>query len=269
MPKWALPRVLLSADLNCLLLAQHIRRRLPRCLRRFNDRLISAHPLHDASIIFWLSTAVVVWFVGWPLAWMLAGNLTLSFAFAYGIPRATELLAGSRGCGSATLRRTCHATARSLAHISRTPEQYDGRLKPRGRVSPNGFPCVELHLAAVLWATLFASPDVRPPGSPGATAGLALGCIASCGALLGLRLYAGTHMLWQLAVSALLGALSAPLQLRMAALLLPRGVNPLMHGLNFSLLVLGWAGYVGYQAESNDSPFLRTERAECECARRF
>lgn len=264
MPKWPPTRAAVSLDLNLLLVLQYIRRRLPGFLRRTTDRLISAHPLHDLSLLVWAGAGISLWFVGWQMAWMVAGNATLSFVLASLLPLTADAMTQSRGLGFTSLRSILNATGRALAHLSRTPEQYDGRLKPRGRVSPSGFPCIELHILTVMWATLIASPWTRPAGDAGATAGLALGAIVSIAGLVALRMYAGTHMLWQLAASIALGALTAPVQLRLAARAFPKAINPLMHSLNFFLLALTWAGYVAYQAESNASPFLRVERSECE-----
>lgn len=256
MPQLPLARKWLEIDLRALLFVQHVRRRLPVALRAFNDRLISGHPAHDISCAIWLGALIAVWFVGWPLAWMMAGNITLSFLVAYLLPLIAAQLKTVR-----TL--SVHAVGGALEHLQRTPESYDPRLKPRSRVSPNGLPCIEVHLLAVLWTTLFISPATGVGGGAPLSL-LGVGCACSWLVLLSLRLYAGTHLLWQLVASALLGLLSAPIQLRLASSAFPRGLDGKYHMLNFLLLAILWVAYVCYQAESNGAPLMRVERAECE-----
>jgi hypothetical protein len=257
MPQLPLARKWLEIDLRALLFVQHVRRRLPVVLRAFNDRLISGHPAHDISCAIWLGALIAVWFVGWPLAWMMASNITMSFVIAYLLPLIAAQLKTVRTLG-------VPAVGWALEHLQRTPESYDPRLKPRSRVSPNGLPCIEVHLLAVLWTTLLISPATGV-GSGGATPGLlGVGCVCSWLVLLSLRLYAGTHLLWQLGASALLGLLSVPIQLRLASSAFPRGLDGKYHMLNFLLLAILWVAYVCYQAESNGAPLMRVERAECE-----
>jgi len=218
--------------LDALLLLQRVRRRLPKLVRVVADSLISSNPAHDASCAVWLGSLVAIWFVGWPLAWMLSLNITVGFLLG-------------------------------LALRCRSPREFDSRLKPRGRVSPSGLPCLELQLATVLWAMVIVSAQAT--GAQQATMhALAGSCVGSSALLLFLRLYAGTHTLLQLVASVGLGATSIPALLALSNALFPQGVDGKNQALNFILLMFAWVAYVFYQAEnSNNVPFLRLPREEC------
>jgi len=143
-----------------------------------------------------------------------------------------------------------------------SPRDYDSRLKPRGRVSPTGFPCIEAQLATVMWSMVLIYNQQN-----GASASTILALIGSCvvsSLLLALlRLYAGTHTLLQLLASVAFGAASIPALFALAGSVFPQGMDPKVQSLNFMMLVLAWAGYVCYQAENHSMPFLRVEREEC------
>jgi hypothetical protein len=147
-------------DLALLYRVVLLRRLLPKSCRRFSDRLISSHPGYDLSCALWISMLVLIPFVGWPLTWMMVANVVLSFVLSWSLPSAVPL-------------------------------QFDPSLKARGRVSPAGFPCIELHLSTVVAAVLW----VEYKGNPAISAAGVLWVLL----LLYTRLYALTHFLHQLA----------------------------------------------------------------------
>lgn len=273
MPRWGLFRWFLNVDLSCLLFLQSVRRRLPLCVRSFFDRMISGHPAHDISLVIWIAAAGCLWAIGWPLAWLVVGNMTLSFILAWVLPMivAPLKLVAIVGRWGNLLRGLGDA----LEHIYRTPETYDPRLKPRARVSPTGFPCIELHLLTVLWSCIllsYLSPkaiyyntgtggSVEPQSKVVSTA-LITTCAITFGFFLWIRLYSGTHLLWQLVASCVLGGLSVPLEVTLANNYFPKGVSVTMHSVTMTLVVFLWLGYLCYQAESNAAPFMRLEREE-------
>jgi len=147
---------------------QRGRSTLPRPMRALCGRLISGHPLHDVSLLLWVGMPVAIWFMGWPLTWMLIVNIALSLVLSGLVP-------------------------------APVPSQFDATLRPKGRVSPTGFPCLELHLGVVIIAMLaFSRATVPLPVTYTATALVAV--------LICTRLYALSHFLLQL-----LGAWRRPL----------------------------------------------------------
>lgn len=224
--RWWAHRII-RPDVRLLLRIQAWRRTLPLWFRRVMDSLISGHPLYDASIVLYVLCIVAIWFVGWPLTWILVLNMIGSFV-------ACILLRAP------------------------TPTDADATLRERERVSPWGFPCIELQVATALLAMVLSSPPVN--------AGLAITCGCCWLALLFLRVYALTHFLHQLVGSILPGVFSVPIMVGLANTAYPRGVSSLSHAMcsiGVGALVLA---YVGYKAEMNEAPFFRIPRQECMCA---
>jgi len=159
--------------------------------------------------------------------WQLAVNVVLSFTFSWTVGR-----------------------------VVATPADVDPRIRPRGRVSPRGFPCVELHLATVLCtAAIIKFPAER---SIITCSLLALTTLAS------FRLYALTHFPSQLAMSVLLGAATVPALQTLATMLWPRGVPADVHIIGGVALGFAFLSFMAYRAEENGAPFLRIRKCDCE-----
>jgi hypothetical protein len=216
-----------DVEVASLLSVQRFRRgRLPLWLRWSCDRLLSTHPFYDASLAAWLAAIALLPIVGYPIWWCMSVNVVASFAL-------------SRYPGGAA------------------PADVEPRIKSRGRVSPSGFPCVEVQLASCL-ATVVAT-EFRGEPLAGAVGALYVAALAL------LRLYGCTHFPSQLLASLALGASSVPALYAIAALFIEPGtVNG---GLQFlAALPLGmlFVGYAAYRAETNDMPFARIPKAEFE-----
>lgn len=185
-PLPSLLRLLVRADFAALSVVRRCRLCLPLPLRAALSALTSSHPLHDISSGVWLGALVAVLFVGWEMAWMLVANLSLALLLSWTL--------AAPGPGDLD------------------PVGY--RLR-RGRVSPAGFPCLELHMLTVVVVMLNVAYEKGGDGGGGggadasaavAPTGLGVGLGASLGAgvvllLFLLRLFALTHF-----VSQLLGA---------------------------------------------------------------
>lgn len=219
-----------DAELRFLLWVQDARRRLPPLVRAVAEALTSSHPGRDVSAAVWLATVPALWYLGPTLMWLLAANIALSFALAWTVGRTVAV-----------------------------PADVDARLRARGRVSPTGFPCVELHMAVVL----FAAALLRYPSS-----GLAAGAVLTVSVLVVLRLYALTHFPSQLLASVALGAAVVPALQAGAAATWPRGVPGDVHLLGGVALGSAFLAYAAYRAEENGAPFLRVRKRECECGER-
>jgi len=155
----AIVRGWVGAEIIVLRLIQRIRRWLPLRLRQFINSFVSSHPLHDISCAVWLAAFVGIWFVGWELTWMMTANVALSFILSW------------------------------IFRFS-SPSDVDPSIRSRGRVSPCGFPCVELHLL-----TVFASTIIIASGRHPVAMGVGVGSIVG---LFLLRVYALTHFITQL-----------------------------------------------------------------------
>jgi hypothetical protein len=228
LPRHPLLREVARVELEALFRVQRLRRRLPHSVRWVADRLISTHPLYDVSFASWLATFVCLYHVGFSLMWVLAVNIVVSFLLAWVVGGAV-------------------------------PADGDVRLRPRGRVSPSGFPCVELQITAALLA-----PVVRVYPQPAV--------VALCGVyfvlLVLLRLYGLTHFPHQLLASALLGGLSVPALFRLGLTLFPRGLHAQTNLLLGVAVAFIFIGYVAYKAETNEAPIARVPKEECAFARR-
>jgi hypothetical protein len=211
-----------QAELDFLFAVQRFRRRMPMSLRYVFDRLISSHPLYDLSLAAWMAVPPAMLYTGPALMWMIVANIFLSFGLSWMLNAAV-------------------------------PTDLDPRLKPRGRVSPSGFPCVELHLATVLFiALVFYFPHAA--------------AIVACAGLLlllfVLRLYALTHFPHQLLGSVALGALTVPLLRAFGRSVFPKGIHPQNHVLAGVFVGMIFIGYIAYKAETNDAPILRIPKSE-------
>jgi hypothetical protein len=224
-PAATLVQLFMQMELDLLYRVQKARRRLPLTLRWTADRLISSHPFYDVSLIVWVCTIVGCYFVGWGYMWVFSANVFASATLA-------ALLGGP------------------------VPSDLDPRIKPRGRVSPSGFPCIELHLATVALAVAgraYPQPSVLIPA------------VLFWAILVALRLYGCTHLPHQLLLSTIIGLLSLPAtNAAAAAMLPPRGVPTSVHALGAIAVGTLWVGYAALRAESNDLPFARVPRAEFE-----
>jgi hypothetical protein len=217
---------LLRAELDALYAVQRARRALPLALRWVCDRLLSAHPFYDAALALWMAVPFALAAYGWVLFWLLVLNVGVAFClhWALGAP---------------------------------SPAELDARLRARGRLSPSGFPCMELQ---VLTALLAYAAWWH------ATVAAAAWCALAGGALLALRVYALTHFPHQLALSVLLGGFSVPAGRAVARFFFKAKLHPQMHGLGAVAVVFIAAGFIAYHAESNAVPFMRIPRAECASA---
>ena len=143
----------LRSELDFLYALQKIRRVLPLSVRWLCDRLLSSHPFFDVTIGLWMAVPWLLFAYGWVLFWLLSANLFLTFALHW----ATE---------------------------APSPGDVDSRLRPRGRVSPSGFPCMEIQLAACILAYIaWWHATLRVTGL----------CVGAGGFLVLLRFYALTH----------------------------------------------------------------------------
>lgn len=212
----------LQSELDLLYSLQKARRRLPLMVRWTADRLICAHPLYDFSLVVWTCTLVALYFMTWGMMWALVGHVLLSFLLA--------MFVGGP-----------------------VPAALDSRIKARGRASPSGFPCIELHLATVclvICGQVFPHP-----------AAILLGVLTWL-LLLSLRLYGVTHFPHQLVLSTALGLLSVPAFEAVAGYMLPRGLPKQLHVIGMCLVGAMMLCYVAYKAENNDSPVFRVPREE-------
>ena len=217
---------LLRAELDVLYIVQRTRRTLPHALRWLCDRLISSHPFYDVSIAIWMATPFALAAYGWVLWWLLVLNVFMAFAIHWTLD-------------------------------APSPADLDARLRPRGRLSPSGFPCMEVQIATALLAYIAWWH---------ASALVWFGCFLAAGALILLRVYALTHFFHQLALSVLLGGFSVPAGRAVARYFFKARLHPQMHGLGVVFVIFIVAGFIAYHAETNSVPFMRIPRSECECA---
>ena len=214
---------LLRAELDALYHVQRARRALPLALRWLCDRLLSAHPFYDLSIAFWMAAPFALASYGWVLWWLLVLNMFTAFIVHWTLD-------------------------------APSPADLDARLRPRGRLSPSGFPCMELQIATSLLAYVawwHGSVQVW------------IGCLVAGGALFALRVYALTHFFHQLVLSVLLGGLSVPAGRAVARYFFKARLDPQLHGLGVVFVIFVVAGFIAYHAEMNAVPFMRIPRAEC------
>jgi hypothetical protein len=223
LPRFRPFALLLRAELDALYAVQRVRRALPLALRWLFDRLISAHPLYDVSVALWMAAPFALWARGWVLFWLLVLNVFAAFALHWtlGAP---------------------------------SPGALDARLRPRGRVSPSGFPCMELQVASALLGYLAWWH---------ATPAAVLGAGAAGAALLATRVYALTHFPHQLALSVALGGFSVPAGRAVARYFFKTRLHPQVHALGAVAVVFLVVGFVAYHVESNAVPFMRIPRSEC------
>ena len=215
---------LLRVEVFLLHALQGLRARLPRSVRRTMDKLISAHPLYDLTLALWLCIPWALASLGWRLFWPLCLNILVGFLLAWfvGGPIPGDLI---------------------------------DWLKPRARLSPSGFPCIELQVASclLLYVGWWHSD------SPGVVAA----CCAAFATLLLLRLYALTHFPHQLVLSAAMGAGSVPACRRLGRYLFQLPVPVDVHLLGAFVFGSLFLGYICYYAETNEVPFARIPQAEC------
>lgn len=222
LPKHPWLRRYMLAELGFLFAVQRFRRRVPLSLRWVLERLISSHPMYDLSFAVWLATFVAMYYVGYKLMWIMSANIFVSFGLAWFVG-------------------------------GRAPSQIDGRLRPRGRVSVNGWPCIELQLASVLMAVM-AIEYPNPAVITLASLTLLL--------LISLRIYGLTHFPHQLLTSLGIGGLSVPLMLRWGTRTFPRGLHSQTHLLGAIAVGAIFIGYIAYKAETNDAPVFRIPKEE-------
>lgn len=214
---------LLRAELDVLYAVQRTRRMLPHALRWLCDRLISSHPFYDVSIAVWMTTPFALAAYGWVLWWLLVLNVAVAFSLHWALD-------------------------------APSPADLDARLRPRARLSPSGFPCMEVQLATALLAYIAWWH---------ASALVWCGCALAVGALVLLRVYALTHFPHQLALSVALGGFSVPAGRAVARYFFKARLHPQMHGLGVVFVMFIVAGFVAYHAETNSVPFMRIPRSEC------
>lgn len=213
-------------EVNFLLSVQRYRRsKLPYIVRWMCDRMISTHPFYDASFAAWLQTIVAIYFVGFPLSWCLCANIFIIFIIAHYV----------RG---------------------QAPSDVEPRIKSRGRLSPSGFPCIELFIFGCVCAAVL----YKFPGDLYAL----LGSIITPLTLFLLRVYGCTHFPSQLISSLVLGALTIPVYFNIGLYFYPKGLDNFSHILAILPPCLGYIGYVAYKVETNEMPFLRTPKATFE-----
>jgi hypothetical protein len=213
-------------EVNFLLTVQRFRRSsLPYFIRWMCDRMISTHPFYDASFAAWLQTVVAIYFVGFPLSWCLCANIFLGFVLA-------RIFKG------------------------KIPSDVEPRIKSRGRLSPSGFPCIELFIVGcVSYAVVYKFPkDIYA----------ILGAILTPLILSLLRIYGCTHFPSQLIFSLVFGGLTIPLYFNIGLYFYPKGLDNFSHLLAILPPCLGYIGYVAYKVETNEMPFLRTPKATFE-----
>jgi hypothetical protein len=216
--------IILRNELDFLYMAQKIRRVLPHPVRWMADRLISSYPFYDVTIGLWMAIPYFLWAYGWILFWLLSINVFGSFMLHWALD-------------------------------APSPGDVDARLRPRGRLSPSGFPCIEIQVAACLLAYI-AWFHMTP---------LAIGlCTGVGGSIVLLRFYALTHFPHQIIVSGLLGAFSVPAGRAVARYFFKTRIHPHTHALGAIAVGSMIIGYIAYYAESNELPFMRIPRAECE-----
>ena len=159
--------------------------------------------------------------------WLLAANVMLSFILAWTV-----------GAGA------------------KVPADLDSRLQPRGRVSPTGFPCVELHLATVLAvAALLHYPRNGWVWVAG---------VGGIWCLIFLRLYGLSHFPHQLGASVALGLAGVPLLMFASNRAFPKGVPIDVHILGGVFIATAFLTSVAYKIEQGDSPVLRVAKKDCE-----
>jgi hypothetical protein len=225
--RFALFSTVLRSDVYVMHAVQRLRSALPKRVRRTLDKLVSAHPMYDLTLGLWLCIPWALYSLGWRLFWPLALNTLCAFL-------ATWLVGGPK------------------------PEQLIDWLRPLGRMSPSGFPCIELQVATCLLTYVgwwYASP---------LQLAVVLPCAAALAALLALRLYALTHFPHQLLLSAAIGAASVPGCRRLSRYLFALPVAQELHIAGAFFIGCLFLGYICYYAETNEVPFARIPRAECE-----
>ena len=223
LPRSVCFRVVVAAEVGLLYHVQRARNRLPRWIRHVCDRLLSAHPLYDLTLGLWMLVPLALYHLGWRLFWPLALNVLVGFLLSWGVG-------------------------------GPIPRDMIEWLRPRPRLSPSGFPCIEVQVAACLLT--YVGWWYGTPLAVG-------GCSAAFLALLALRLYALTHFPHQLALSAALGAASVPGCRRLGRYLFPLPVAVEVHFIGAFMIACLFIGYIAYHAESNDVPFMRIPRETC------
>lgn len=214
---------LATFEANMLFSIQQYRKRIPRTLRRYMDLCISSHPLYDLSFIYWLSILLGLYYIGYRLMWIVSINILLSFLLAWTI-------GGS------------------------VPNDNDLRLRPRGRVSPNGFPCIELQITASFLYVLILQGTVK--------IGVIFLGYTGLFILILLRLYGLTHYPHQLFFSVFVGTGSVPLLYRIGIRYFPRTLHPQTNLLIAIAILFLFIGYLAYKMETNDAPIGRIPKDE-------
>lgn len=115
------PLDLLHLELDAAIRIQQWRSR--RTWRHEVGKLLSGHPLHDVSVVVPVTLLFTLPYAGYPLFW--------SAVCAYFLCFVTDKLVRAY-----------------------TPKQLDARLVSLSQVSPHGFPCFELTLAAATFLSL-------------------------------------------------------------------------------------------------------------------
>ena len=214
----------ISVDVYIMHAVQGARARLPRSVRRTLDKLLSAHPLYDVTLGLWLLVPWALALLGWRLFWALALNVTFAFL-------ATWYIGGP------------------------LPGEWIGWLRPRARLSPSGFPCIELQVASCLltYVAWWYGPRLA----------VVLPCAAALAALVALRLYALSHFPHQLLLSAAIGAASVSGCRKLGRYMFALPVPQEVHLLGAFAVACLFLGYICYYAETNEVPFGRISQAEC------
>lgn len=213
---------LLAWDAEMVFYIQKWCRKLPRPVRSVCRSMLSSNPLFDLSIITWITTAVGLYFCGWNLFWSLSLNVFLAFFLSW--------IVGGR-----------------------MPGDIDPRLQPLGRVSPTGFPCIEIQLSvAALCVMLIEFPE--PP--------VVFFSFLYLGVLLFLRLFGMTHFIHQLLFSIIVGGISVPTGFYLSAYWFPKRLHPQTHLIGAVLVACVWICYVAYKFENDETILSRIPRDE-------
>ena len=211
---------------------ESLRKKLPKSLRTVLIAVCSAHLGYDLSCAVWICGLIASIECGARVAWLTVTTGGVSFLMSLLPP----------------------------LNSSKSPSDVDPGIRARGRVSPAAFPCVELATATAVGYGLLTTH----PSSPWAW----MSALISVGLLCAHRLLALTHFPSQLAGSVALSLVLCTALDSAAARMLPdprRGrLPPEVHAIGGTLVGMAVVGYIAALAESNDAPFLRVQKRECE-----
>jgi hypothetical protein len=186
---------------------------------------MGSHPLHDFSVVVWLTFAAALPFLGYPLLFSFFANLFFALLL------------------SSVVR-------------SKSPSAFDRRLRSRVRMVHGAtFPCVEIWLAVVTFLQIACS---RP--TVGAIAGLTLLFLA----VYATRLFTLAWFNLQLAASSVLGLAGWAACEMARESIFRKKIGKDMQLVFGAIVVTVFIGYVAYLAESNATPLMALPKSECK-----